>query len=50
MSGVEGAEREDYDECEVGIGELQEHEPLRAPFDFAQGRLRFTKETVALLV
>ena len=42
MSGVEGVEREDYDECEAGVGELQEHEPLRAR--------RITKETVALLV
>ena len=23
MSGVEGAEREDYDECEAGVGEIK---------------------------
>ena len=45
MSGVEGAEREDHDECEAGVEEvsgdrlpeLQKHQPLRAR--------RITKET-----
>jgi hypothetical protein len=45
MSGVEGAEREDYDDGEVGVGPLQKHQhekhqPLRTR--------RFTKENRGL--
>ncbi len=38
MSGVEGAERKDYDECEAGVGELQEHSTAQGAFRLRSGQ------------